>query len=112
MSLDTKRGETLEGLTGPYRVVPARKWFETRLFDEAAGEAAKKFRAAGWPLAVTFDEDQVLIQEYPQTNQLAMVFHMKIKGQDQFYVHVYALPPEMIANLSASNLWDGAPLSA
>lgn len=112
MSLDTKRGENLEGLTGPYRVVPARKWFETSLFDSAANEAAKKFRASGWPLDITFAEDQVLVQEYPRTNQLAMVFHMRIRGEDQFYVHVFALPDAMIANLTASNLWNAAPLPA
>lgn len=112
MSLNRTDGEQIEGLEGPFRVVPARKWFETSLFDAAAGEAARKFRAAGWGLSISFDEDQVLVQEYPRTRQLAMIFQMRIRGQDTYYVHVFALPPEMIANLKASNLWDDVSLDA
>lgn len=105
MPLDRTKGEQIEGLDGPFKVVPNTKYRETPLFEEAAAAAALAFRRAGYPLAITFDDDQVLTQEYPHSGQIAMVFVTNIRGAEQLYVHVWALPPEMVASLRASGQW-------
>lgn len=105
MPLDRINGETIEGLAGPYRVVPVDKWRMTPLFEAAAEAAADAFRKAGYPLIIGFQDDQILIQEYPRSRQLAMIFVMQIKGQEMLYPYIFALPDDMIASLSASGLW-------
>lgn len=105
MPLDRVNGEKIEGLEGPYRVVPVEKWRLTPLFEAAAQAAADAFRKAGYPLIVGFDETQILIQEYPRSRQLAMIFVMNIRGQEQLYPYVFALPDDMVSSLSASGLW-------
>lgn len=105
MPLDKINGEKIEGLEGPYRVVKLEKWRFTPLFEQAAQAAADAFHKAGYPLIIGFDEGQILIQEYPRSRQLAMIFVMQIRGKEMLYPYVFALPDELIATLSASGLW-------
>lgn len=107
MPLDRTNGEHIEGLEGPFRVVPVEKWRFTPLFEAAAKAAADAFGKAGYPLIIGFDESQILIQEYPRSRQLAMVFVMSIKGEEMLYPYVFALPDEMIASLRAAGHWHG-----
>ena len=105
MPLDRVNGEQIEGLEGPYRVVPVEKWRFTPLFEAAAEAAADAFRKAGYPLLIGFQEDQILIQEYPRSRQLAMIFVMQIKSREMLYPYIFALPDDMVSSLSASGLW-------
>ena len=105
MPLNKDAGEHIDGLPGAYRVVPNQKWRESKLFDQAAEEAAKIFAAQGALLPIGFDDDEVLSQEYPSSNQLAFLFVKNIRGQEHFYPYVYALPVEMVAELAAIGRW-------
>lgn len=105
MPLDRTNGERIEGLEAPHVVVPNVKWRETDMFNTAATNAARAFMKAGYPIIPTFDDEQVLTQEYPTLGRLVFVFQMRIKGDEMLYPYVFALPPEMIANLRAAGQW-------
>lgn len=111
MALDRKKGEIIEGLGSQFRIVPNGKWRETKLFEEAATRAAAAFLKSGamWP--ITFDEDDVLIQEYPADRKIAVLFVKKIRGQEALYPWVWELPDAAVQELAALGKWDTSPIN-
>jgi hypothetical protein len=110
MPLDRIRGEVIGDLGHAFRVVPNEKWRETKLFDEAANKAASAFLQAGalWP--ITFDDQEVITQEYPADNRLVIVFLKTIKGNETLFPWVWELPNEMVAELRTLGKWDATPV--
>lgn len=111
MSLDKTRGEVIDGLGHAFRVVPNAKWRDSKLFEQAATKASEVFIRAGalWP--VSFDDAEVIMQEYPAERTLAMVFAKKIRGNEHLYPWVWELPIEMIKELKALGKWDDTPIN-
>lgn len=110
MSLNPS-GEVIEGLGHQFRVVPNSKWRESRLFEEAANRAAAAFLKSGalWP--ITFDEHEVLVQEYPSDNKIVVLFSKKIRGREELYPWVWELPPQAVKELKALGKWDDSPIN-
>lgn len=106
MPLDKVKGEQIGGLGHVYRVVPAAKWRMTSLFESAATAAEEAFTRSGALAPITFDEEEVLVQEYPKAAKLAFVFCKRIRGNEHFYPFVFDLPPQMIADLIVTNKWE------
>lgn len=110
MPLDRIRGEIVGDLGHAFRIVANAKWRETPLFDEAAQKAAQAFLSAGalWP--VTFDDGEVLTQEYPSSRQLVIIFSKSIKGVETLFPWVWDLPDKMLAELKTLGKWDDQAL--
>ena len=106
MSLNREKGEFLEGLGTDYVVAPNHRWIDTKLFKEAARHALEVFRESG-SLAIRqhFDDDEILVQEYPKQRKLAFLFCRKIRNEPYYYTFTWDLPPEMIAELRMSGRW-------
>lgn len=106
MALDKIKGEVLEGLGHKYEIAPNYKWRESQLFEEAAMAAAEAFMNSGalWP--ITFDEEEVLIQEYRESNQIAIIFSKNVRGTEQLYPFVWDLPADMVRELRAIGKWE------
>lgn len=129
MPLDTTNGEPIEGLTGPFRVVPAQKWmFLTRLkvdylvphpfrtikkqraiFLDSAEKAIEAFEKAGALRPIRFGERDILVQEYPQAKAVVFVFRRKVADVEKFVPVKYELGPEVIGFLKTTGRWDDAP---
>jgi len=105
------KGELIDGLGQQFRVVPNAKWRETRLFEEAAKRAAAAFLKSGalWP--IVFEDDDVLIQEYPAERRICVLFIRKIKGKDNLYPWVWELPDQAVKELKALGKWDDSPVN-
>lgn len=110
MALNPK-GEVIDGLGTQFRVVPNAKWRETRLFEEAANRAAAAFLKSGalWP--ISFEDAEVLIQEYPADNKICVLFAKKIKGKESLYPWVWELPEQAVKELKALGKWDDRPIN-
>lgn len=114
MPLDRVNGEPFDGLQGlgPYVLVAPRaladmtqllvtytaiegtkfkRKVEKRrpLFDDAVAEAILSFKAKGALSPVRFDEDDVMVQVYPQTRKVAVVFQRRIAGVEHFVPLLY-----------------------
>lgn len=131
MSLNHVGGEHLAGMDPVFRVVPAKKYkdlprltvpveeeiggkfkvkriVERPIWEYALGEAQIALFKAGVPVAkLAYD---VIAQEYPRTNNIIFVFHVRAAGRD-LYITVppeppgITLRPEQVADLTAANLW-------
>ena len=111
MALNKTEGEVVEGLGDAFRVVPNAKWRETKLFEEAANKAAQSFLDAGalWP--ITFDDGEVLAQEYPRDRRLLLLFAKNVRGKEMIYPWVWDLPDNMVSELKALGKWDDLPIN-
>ncbi len=111
MPLDRIKGEVIDGLGHKYRVVPNGKWRDSQLFEEAAGRAARAFLKSGalWP--VTFDDMEVITQEYPADHKIAIVFLKQVRGKETLYPWVWELPMPMVKELKALGKWDDTAIN-
>ena len=105
MPLDRTKGEMIGDLGSSYYVAPFARWAETPLFAEAYHHAVEAFVASGAILPVKIMPDQVLIQEYHDTNKVAFVFQARIRGQEHLYPYVFSLEPAMVSQLRLINKW-------
>ncbi len=105
MPLDHVKGEVIGDLGHVYRAAPNTKWREHQLFEEAATIAAETFHAMGALLPITFDDGEVLVQEYPRTNALVFVFCKSIARTEQIVVRKYDIPDDMMRELRAQGRW-------
>jgi hypothetical protein len=109
MALNHESGELIGDLGPGYKVVPVRKWMATTFFETAASAAAKAFCGSGSVMpakGMRFDQQQILVQEYPQQNKLAFVFHRKVANRDHFYPYIFEFSPDMVAELVTAGHWD------
>lgn len=106
MSFNREKGEFLAGLGTDYVIAPNGRWTDTPLYDEAARHALEVFRESG-SLAIRqhFDDDEILVQEYPKSRKLAFLFCRKIRNEPYYYTFTWDLPPEMITELRMSGRW-------
>lgn len=103
--LNRVTGELIESLGPGHVVAPLSRWADTSLFEEAADRAAAVFHKAGAILPITWDEEDILVQEYPQLHKLAFIFARRIAGKARYHVAVIALPPSTVAELRMSGRW-------
>lgn len=68
MPLNKQSGEIIGDLGTAYRVVPMAKYVGSPFLEQAADEAYAAFRKAGACILRRFKDEDVLIQEYPQTD--------------------------------------------
>jgi len=131
MPLNHVTGEQLTGTDPVYRVVPAKKYkelprltvpveeetggkfkvkriVERPIWEYALGEAQIALFKAGVPVTkLAYD---AIVQEYPRTNNIIFVFHVRTGSKD-LYITVppeppgITLRPEQVADLTAANLW-------
>lgn len=106
---DKRTGELIGDLGANYRVVDNVKWRDSQLFEVAASRAAKAFWQSGALLPITFDDEEVLTQEYPHTGKLVMLFGKVIRGQKHFYPYIWEFTDAQVAELTALGKW--APLT-
>jgi len=74
-----------------------------RLACQAAAEA---FAASGALRPVTFDDDHILVQEYPGTQQIAFIFARPVAGQPMHYPYIFTLSRQAIAELRTAGRWE------
>jgi len=103
--LDHNNGERIEGLPERYVVAPADRWTDSPLFADAVKHAVDAFMQAGALRPIFFGADDILVQEYPDTRQVAFIFARKIAGKPYYYPFVYDLPDDMVAQLKAVGRW-------
>jgi hypothetical protein len=111
MPLDHVKGEVVGDLGHAFRVVSNAKWRETPLFEEAARNAEKAFSQAGALLPISFDDAEVLTQEYPAARKLVMIFAKKIRGSETFFPWIWDLPEPMVRELKALGKWDDTAIN-
>jgi len=127
MALNREKGEPLEGYDSVFRVVPAEKYQAlprlTTMVPRTVGikfkrkvmvavpiaEAAYAFAQAGFinvgaPRNVDLEYD-VMVQEYPRTNQVVFIFCATIKGQDQYVIAPFQLTNQQVAELVITSNW-------
>lgn len=105
MALDKHKGEVIGSLGPGYRVVPFAKWMDTPLPKIAVERAIKSFMKKGALLPIRFQDDDVLVQEYPQDGRLAFVFQRVVRGRVLHAPIVFKFPPETIADLRLAGRW-------
>lgn len=110
MPLDHKNGEFLaevgEHARG-YAIVPLAKWKATKLYHQAASQAADVYAQESGIRPVGFDPAQVLVQEYQLADKIAFVFCHKVKGDEVFVTYIIDLTPEQVRELTGAGLWKG-----
>lgn len=100
-------GEQLETMPDEFVVAPLSKWADKgNLLAEAAKVAADQFAEAGAAKPVVFDGDDILVQEYHKTGQVAFVFIRMVNGQEMFAWYVWDLPDDMVIELRTNGEWD------
>jgi len=105
MPLDKTKGETIEGLGEDYLIAPLSKWIDTPLVEMAAQHAAEAYIKAGALSPISFDEEDILIQEYYREAKVAVVFQRRVRGEEMLYPYVFELPHNLIAELVATGRW-------
>ena len=105
--LDRMNGELIEDLGRGWINVPIAKWADTWFWAEACAQAETAFRKAGCQITVTFDEQSVLVQEYPLAKKVAFIFHRRVpvfqwqqqkkgfKNRDLYHVVVLGHDPQL-----------------
>lgn len=119
--LDRARGEVVQGLDGPYYIVPlsavadmnlltkydvpgkfraqGAKVARRHIIEDALAIAADAFEAAGAMLPIAYDESSLLIQAYPTLNKLAVVVGRSVAGEARYVTRIYDLPHAAIRQL-------------
>lgn len=103
--LNKERGEIIGDLGRGFRIVPNEKWRDTMLWTQAAKFAVAAFVKSGALLPIHFDDDHVLVQEYPIDSKIAFIFERKVAGKEMLYPYVFSLSPKAIAELRVSGRW-------
>lgn len=95
------------GKLGIGQVVPVSKWADTTLFDFACERAEQSFVRAGAILPIEFEEQEILVQEYPaaQPPAIAFLFTKKIAGKQKYHPCVINLTPEIVSELVTAGRW-------
>lgn len=110
MPLNKQSGEIIGDLGTAYRVVPMAKYVGSPFLEQAADEAYAAFRKAGACILRRFKDEDVLIQEYPQTDpskpaKVAIAIQRMVKGEELFSISVFNLAPEVISQFRLRGLW-------
>ncbi len=105
MSLDHINGEPNPEIIGVCRVMPTAPWNDTAFFNEACSAAAEAFTNAGACFPITFYQDDVLVQQYPDHHMLEFVFARDICGEEHHYRYGYSLTQPMVAELQVTGRW-------
>lgn len=99
----------LDNVRVPYEIADGKfktQVFSRPMFEDAVERAKEAFLERGALMPMTFDEDAILVQELPETNQVEFIFVRRIAGQEMFVrIPPYTLPPDMIGWLKATNRW-------
>lgn len=102
---DRVSGERIEGLGDTFRIVPVAKWADTPIWAEACRGARTRFRKALSPTGriPEFDEDTVLVQEYPESDRICFIFAMWCRPYFKRYFgwQYWVFPVRLTAPLKA-----------
>ena len=103
--LDRVNGEEIGDLGRHFLIVPLAKWSDTPLWQDACRRAQHALVKKGALLPIVFDEQSVLIQEYPTQARILFLFARKVAGKWVYVPVVMALSDETIAWLKMSGRW-------
>lgn len=103
--LDRVNGEEIGELGRKFTIAPLSKWADTPLWAEATKKATAAFIKRGALIPVVFDEQSVLIQEYPTQQRIVFLFARHVAGKPFYLPVVMALAPETISYLQMSGRW-------
>lgn len=103
--LDRANGELIGNLGRQFQIVPLNKWADTPLWSQAVKSAIGAFEKKGALHPISFDEQHVLVQEYPTQGRIAFIFARKIAGQEHFLPVVMKLDERTIAELKMAGRW-------
>jgi hypothetical protein len=78
MPLDRINGEVIEAFGKHTRIAPLAKWADTAFWKAACQAAEDGFRKAGCAIAITFDEQSVLVQEYHDKDTVIFIFCRRV----------------------------------
>lgn len=119
MPLDRENGEKLEAIPGAHVVIPTEilaglsnvmadyeVWDGIRkvkgrrtLFADAVVHAFESFAKAGSLSRSPFDDEDMLVQVYPDLGKVAVLFQRRIRGEDHYAWRAYELPQPLIGAL-------------
>lgn len=126
MPLNRDAGERIEGMSDKFRIAPLAKWRELTgiqvpyqvptkfrpktayrpMVDDAFETARKAFADAGALVPVVINENDVLVQEYPDERAVVFVFRRVIAGQEMFVTRKYDLDDKLIGFLKTTGRWE------
>lgn len=106
----------LDNVRVPYEVMTGTqfktpKTISRPIYEDAVARAREAFEEKGAifgnsRLALSFPEDAILVQEYPDKAQVEFIFVRKVAGEEMFVrIPPYTLPPPVVAWLKATNRW-------
>jgi hypothetical protein len=75
------------------------------MYEDAVERAKAAFVKAGSFLPIWFNEDAILVQEFPEVGQVEFVFVRQVAGQEMCVRIPYTLPPDFIGWLKATKRW-------
>lgn len=117
MPLDRENGEKIEGLEGFHVVVQTSVLSEMTnlltetptnggvlkqpVFEDAAAHARQAFAKAGSLInpSRTFDDEDVLVQVYPNESRVVVLFQRKVASKEMFFWRSYDLPRPVVESL-------------
>jgi hypothetical protein len=106
MPLNREFGEEIEGMPADFVVSDISEWQQyDQLIKDAAKHAADVYVEAGAIMPVVFSADDILVQEYHSTGQVAFLFQRVVNGIEMFVPYVYDLPDDFIAELRTVGRW-------
>jgi hypothetical protein len=103
--LDRVNGEVIGTLGRNYVIDPLWKWTDTAMWSEATKRAVAAFLKKGAILPISFDEQSVLIQVYPDQGRIAFVFARNVAGAQCYVPVVIVLGPNEVAQLKMAGRW-------
>lgn len=108
MPLDRENGELVGDLGRGFRIVPAQKWRDTYLWDDAVERAKTAFKRAGAWLPIHIGDDHVLVQEYPAQDRIVFIFERTVAGKERLFTAIYRMDAAMKAHVVQMGRWERA----
>lgn len=106
----------LDNVRVPYEVMQGKQFKTPKvisrpIFEDAVARAREAFEEAGavfgnHRLRLSFPEDAILVQEYPEQHQVEFIFARSVAGEEMFVrIPPYTLPRDVIGWLKATARW-------
>jgi len=109
MGLNRALGELQSHFTGRHRIVPTEKWMDTELGAQVWFLAQSSFGQAGAILPVHFNDDEILVQEYPDHPGIIFFFCKRVAGRERYFSVPIAFQAETLGDLKTAGKWDDPP---
>lgn len=109
MGFNRIMGELTDHFKGQHRIVPTAKWMDSELGAQVWLLAQKSFAQVGGILPIHFDDDEMLVQEYPDHPGIIFFFCKRIAGRERYFSVPITFSPGTLADLKASGRWEDPP---